>query len=260
MQLNPLFFSMKQYYSQLLPKELKGLILLKLSGQELIDTCSDVTSLFYDNIFKGPIFWKDKILMDFPINNTNWDKLKDRIVIDPETGNGTMQEIVGTKYDIFDDVEDYDLQWFYRVLHYYFSSIKKPEKNIYNDLYSLTLEVFQHAGKRPKNTKLIDELMKEAYAISWMLPCAQMDVLDYIYNKYPQYRKVILIGMLFTNPESVSKFSKRCKPTEMFSFEELGGIIRETLGDHIIGDETEEFTEILIKHMIPQDKPELNSN
>ena len=131
------------HYPQKLPKDIKDLQIDRLSGQELIDICSNPSSLYYTKKCENPTFWKDKILNDFPINNTEWQKPRKKTIRDLKTRKIIGKEdIIGTKYDIFNAVKSYDPFWIYKVLYYYFSNIENPEDERTNDIQDLLYSIY----------------------------------------------------------------------------------------------------------------------
>ena len=240
------------YYSQIIPSELRELLLYYISGYELIDVCGDTNSIFYHHICKNIMFWKEKVLTDFPID------AKEREITylerDSQTNEHVEKTYLSSRYDIFKSVKNYDVRWLYNILCYYFNGIKPESKRPIDDLFAATLDIFQYSGKHPSNIKLLKEIMKNPTAVSWLMPKGGIKMLEYIYKNYPHYRKVVLISLLFTNRGLASKFQQRLHPQETFTFSELEKIMNSTLAEDIINDEIEDFNEVLINKMIPEVK------
>ena len=221
------------FYSQIIPSELRELLLYYISGYELVNICSDSNSIFYHHRCKDDTFWKDKILADFSIKNNKWKKAIYVCVID-----GVLTEnCIGTKYDIFKEVKDYNLQWLYKVFHCYFNDKKVENQHTYVNLPYLLFEIFEYSGRHIDNIELLDELMKSPSAVSQLILRNDIEVLGYIYDNYPQYSKTLLLNLLFTNKDLATKFQNKYKPQETFSFSELEEIINDTLTEEIVGND-----------------------
>lgn len=246
------------YYPQKLPKELKGLQLERLSGQELIDVCNDPNSLFYSKTCTDPMFWKDKILNDFPIDNEKWKTPKTKTIRDPKTKKIIgKEEVIGTKYDIFNSISNYDPFWIYKVLYYYFSQLENPEDKRTNNIGNLLHTIYGDADL-VNNSGLLNELMKNPNVVPWIITSANVDVLGYIYENYPTYRKTILINILFIDPELVEEFQNKYHPDETFTFSELGSIIA-PLDEPIMTGNTDEFLDDVISMYTKSKKVEQES-
>ena len=91
--------------------------------------------------------------------------------------------------------------------------------------------------------------MKEPKAVSWVLTDSGIETEKYIYKHYPEYRKVILLNIFFTNPKYITKFQKEIQPTETFTFDELGSIFQSFENLPIVSEDKEDFLDDVISIM-----------
>lgn len=236
------------YYPQLLPTELKDLLLNYLSRYEIIYACD---TLFHISKCNDPIFWKDRILSDFPIKN-KWNKKMTKVAAKSSQKSNSKQ--TRTKYDIFDNVNQFDPKWLYAVLTHYFEDIKNDKirqrySKGYSDLWGLLDRIVDHAAiKHPIPEPLFNELMKNREIVAWLLARADgIDIAGYIYTHYPKYRKVALLSVIFTQNYSKEKFQIKYHPTETFTFADFAKINNELV------DESIEFHRILIEDFATKD-------
>lgn len=234
-----------KYFPQQLPKDIKDLQLERLSGEQLIDVCDDPDSPFYTSRCQDRMFWKDKILADFPIENEAWKKPKKKTIRDPKTKKVIRkEEIIGDKYDIFKSVNQYDPKWIYKVLHYYFA--QTDDDTPADDIQDLLDDIYTNIDF--DNVKLVNELMKDPDAIVPIIT-QNNDLAGPIYEKYPQYRKAILIILLFTAPNIIKQFQKKYQSTETFDFADLSKIIKSVDRKAIVSDDdAEDFGRSVLKY------------
>jgi hypothetical protein len=277
------------YYTSVLPLDIKTLQLYYIHNKELIDISNNTDSLFYTSKCEDLAFWKQKIALDFSISSNYIDKVKhilgadsatckEVVPLDPnritsvlnsktlKMSDGSSDNSITESHKSINTIsgqtvfKEIDFKWLYRVLYYYFSLTNKDnyyyfdkvvKKSPFFDSYDLLECIVIYAGDYATGTPLFDEVMKNAKLVNFLLRKVRTDgVFPYIYRCYPQYRKIILLHIIFARESQISYFRTKYNPTETFTFSELAELILGAGEQPIIDfdeQEYENFENVLFK-------------
>lgn len=226
----------RSHYTHLLPSELKSLTLNTVPSEALIKMCDDHNSLLYTSAkCEDPQFWRDRILSDFPIDTSQYEKpLVRKTTAKSRARPKTLSETKPrSKYDIFNDVRAYDPKWLYKVLYYFFKIFSKNPNQKYNNLDFILFETYRYLSDSDINeTKpLIYVLMTNPVtAANVILRSHNRDTFEipgFIYTNFPEYRKLVLLSIMLEFPASAEEFAEEYNVAETFSFVELAKLMSE---------------------------------